>query len=612
MAFQTLRNKNNSIIYLVAVAIVLLLSLWTFIFSRSNQDKDLVLKQSISNLQNIAISFKEHSQATIRNSDEALRIIKFHYETRGAKDFNLLNEYFDKNVIDVSFFNQAGIINKEGIYEFSNLQNHKKIDLSDREHFRIQQDAYPYDVFVSKPVLGRASKKWSIQLTKRLSTPDGSFNGVAVVSFDPTYFVDYHKQIDLGPQSFTSLVGTDGFVRTLRVGDVSKIDGSVPQIALPQQVKEKESGYFVSDILFDRVKRIYAFEKLKHQPLVVMVGVQESEALAEYDRLIRSYLILGGLLSILIVTFTLIAIVMVRRAQQLNTELLQSYQDMKSAKQSEFEMSQRLTQSEKLAALGQLAAGVAHEINNPIGYVNSNLGTLRQYFTICEKIIASYENLLSSSNVPLTEEKDGPEQLKKKLNYAFVKEDVYATLSESQEGVLRVKNIVDDLKNFSRSDNTNQFVRCDLHKAIQSTLNIVNNEVKYRADVELQFGDIPEVECLPSQLNQVFLNLIVNAAQAQPQGQRGKIIISTGVMQNKVWIEVSDNGAGIAKEHLNKIFEPFFTTKELGSGTGLGLSVSYGIIQRHDGSLTVSSEVGVGTTFRIEIPIEHTQLAQEN
>ena len=171
MAFQTLRNKNNSIIYLVAVAIVLLLSLWTFIFSRSNQDKDLVLKQSISNLQNIAISFKEHSQATIRNSDEALRIIKFHYETRGAKDFNLLNEYFDKNVIDVSFFNQAGIINKEGIYEFSNLQNHKKIDLSDREHFRIQQDAYPYDVFVSKPVLGRASKKWSIQLTKRLSTP---------------------------------------------------------------------------------------------------------------------------------------------------------------------------------------------------------------------------------------------------------------------------------------------------------------------------------------------------------------------------------------------------------------------------------------------------------
>ena len=608
---RTHQKKNNSIAYLVVVAVALLLSLWTFIISRSTQDKDLVLKQSISNLQNIAISFKEHSQATIRNSDEALRIIKFHYETRGAKDFNLLNEYFEKNVIDVSFFNQAGIINKEGIYEFSNLANHKKIDLSDREHFKIQVEEYPYGVFVSKPVLGRASKKWSIQLTKRLNTPDGNFNGVAVVSFDPTYFVDYHKQIDLGPQSFTSLVGTDGFVRTLRVGDVSKIDGSVPQLVLPPIVKEQESGYFVSNDLFDRVKRIYAFERLKNQPLAVVVGIQESEALAEHDRLMRSYLILGGLLSVLIVTFTSIAIVMVRRAQQLNLELLMSYEEMKEAKQSEFDMSQRLTQSEKLAALGQLAAGVAHEINNPIGFVNSNLGTLRQYFSICEKIIAKYESFISSSNITPIDDSESPDQLKKKLNYAFVKDDIYATLTESQEGIVRVKNIVDDLKNFSRSDNSTQFVSVNLHKAIQSTLNIVNNEVKYRADVEFQWGEIPEVECLPSQLNQVFLNLIVNAAQAQPEGQRGKIVIKTGTLLDKVWIEISDNGSGISKEHINKIFEPFFTTKELGAGTGLGLSVSYGIIQRHNGALTVSSELGVGTCFRIEIPVKHAQDIEE-
>ena len=611
MELQSFSKKNTAITYLVAAALVLVLSLWTFIGYRSNQDKDLVLKQSIANLQNIAISFKEHSQATIRNSDEALRIIKFHYETRGAKDFNLLNEYFEKNVIDVSFFNQAGIINKDGIYEFSNLQNHKKIDLSDREHYRVQKEEYPYGVFVSKPVLGRASKKWSIQLTKRLNTPNGDFNGVAVVSFDPTYFVDYHKQIDLGPQSFTSLVGTDGFVRTLRVGDVSKIDGSVPQIVLPQQVKDQASGYFVSDNLFDRVKRIYAFERLTNQPLAVVVGIQESEALAEYDRLMRSYLILGGLLSILIVAFTSIAIVMIRRAQKLNSELMQSYVDMKGAKQSELEMSQRLTQSEKLAALGQLAAGVAHEINNPIGYVNSNLGTLRQYFSACEKIISNYESLFASSGLSHIDEKDSPDVLKKKLNYAFIKEDIHATLNESQEGIVRVKNIVDDLKNFSRSDNANLFVRSDLHKAILSTLNIVNNEVKYRADVDIQFGDIPEVECLPSQLNQVFLNLIFNASQAQPQGQRGKIVISTGTVNDKVWIEVSDNGTGISKENLNKIFEPFFTTKELGSGTGLGLAVSYGIIQRHEGAMTVSSTVGVGTCFRIEIPIRHVQPSEE-
>ena len=603
MELKTFSKTNTSSVALIAVAFVLLSSLWIFIAIRSDEDKELVLKQSIANLQNIAISFKEHSQATIRNSDEALRIIKFHYELKGAKDFNLLNEYFAKKVIDVSFFNQAGIINADGIYEFSNLENHKKIDLSDREHFRILKDDYPYDVFVSKPVLGRASKKWSIQLTKRLSKSDGSFNGVAVVSFDPTYFVDFHKQIELGPQGFTSLVGVDGFVRTLRVGDVSKIDGSISKIAIPDLIKDKESGYFVSDAVFDDVKRIYAFERLKNQPLAVIVGVEENQALAEYERLLRSYLVLGGLLTLLIVAFTTIAILMLSKSQALNVRLQKSYNDMESAKQSELDMSQRLTQSEKLAALGQLAAGVAHEINNPIGYVNSNLGALRQYFGIFEKIITSYEAYVSSRNAGEFNITDNPEALKKKLNFEFIRQDIGATLSESQEGIVRVKNIVDDLKNFSRNDSNTQWLPFDLHKAIQSTLNIVNFEVKYRADVVLEFSEIPEVECVPSQLNQVFLNLIMNAAQAQSPETRGKIVISTGTVEDNVWVEVSDNGVGIAKENLNKIFEPFFTTKEQGAGIGLGLSLSYGIIQKHRGSLTVSSEPGVGTTFRIEIPV---------
>jgi signal transduction histidine kinase len=605
MELKTFSKTNTSSVALIAVAFVLLSSLWIFIAIRSDEDKELVLKQSIANLQNIAISFKEHSQATIRNSDEALRIIKFHYELKGAKDFNLLNEYFAKKVIDVSFFNQAGIINADGIYEFSNLENHKKIDLSDREHFRILKDDYPYDVFVSKPVLGRASKKWSIQLTKRLSKSDGSFNGVAVVSFDPTYFVDFHKQIELGPQGFTSLVGVDGFVRTLRVGDVSKIDGSISKIAIPDLIKDRESGYFVSAAVFDDVKRIYAFERLKNQPLAVIVGVEENQALAEYERLLRSYLVLGGLLTLLIVAFTTIAILMLSKSQALNVRLQKSYNDMESAKQSELDMSQRLTQSEKLAALGQLAAGVAHEINNPIGYVNSNLGALRQYFGIFEKIITSYEAYVSSRNAGEFNITDNPEALKKKLNFEFIRQDIGATLSESQEGIVRVKNIVDDLKNFSRNDSNTQWLPFDLHKAIQSTLNIVNYEVKYRADVVLEFGEIPEVECVPSQLNQVFLNLIMNAAQAQSPETRGKIVISTGTVEDKVWVEVSDNGVGIAKENLNKIFEPFFTTKEQDAGTGLGLSLSYGIIQKHRGSLTVSSEPGVGTTFRIEIPVHH-------
>jgi signal transduction histidine kinase len=589
-------NKNNANDVLILVSVTLVLIIWTFINFRLDEDKGLMLNQPISNLKNIAISFKEHSQTTIRNSDEALRIVKFHYEQKGASDFKLLNEYFDQNVIDVNFFNQVGIINAEGVYEFSNLKTHKKVDLSDREHFKIHKDIYPYGLYLSKPVLGRVSQKWSIQLTKRLNKPNGDLLGVAVVSFDPNYFIDFHKKIDLGPEGFTSLVGADGFVRTLRVGNISKIDGSVPKINLPPIVGQMTSGIFVSDDLFDHSKRIYAFEKIPDQPLYVIVGMLEKDAMFEYDRLKKSYLIFGFLISMLIIIFTLSALSMLNKARRLNLELLSSSHEKERAQEHELEMSTRLTQSEKMAALGQLAAGVAHEINNPIAFVSSNLSTLKKYFEIFNQIIEGF-----SSDLHLKFE--GSSQLLKSSNYEFLKTDVVSILSESQEGIVRVKNIVNDLKNFSRLEESTDWILADVHKGIQSTLNIVNFEVKYHAEVECLFGDLPEISCIPSQLNQVFLNLIVNAAQAIPDGQFGKILIQTGIMGDSIWIEISDNGVGVSDETMIKMFEPFYTTKKVGVGTGLGLSVSLGIVEKHMGSLTAKSTLGQGTTFRIELPI---------
>ena len=589
-------NKNNANDVLILVSITLVLIIWTFINFRLDEDKGLMLNQPISNLKNIAISFKEHSQTTIRNSDEALRIVKFHYEQKGASDFKLLNEYFDQNVIDVNFFNQVGIINAEGIYEFSNLKAHKKVDLSDREHFKIHKDIYPYGLYLSKPVLGRVSQKWSIQLTKRLNKPNGDLLGVAVVSFDPNYFIDFHKQIDLGPEGFTSLVGADGFVRTLRVGNISKIDGSVPKINLPPIVGQMTSGTFVSDDLFDHSKRIYAFEKIPDQPLYVIVGMLEKDAMFEYDRLKKSYLIFGFLISMLIIIFTLSALSMLNKARRLNLELLSSSHEKERAQEHELEMSTRLTQSEKMAALGQLAAGVAHEINNPIAFVSSNLSTLKKYFGIFNQIIEGFSTDPHSKS-------EGSSQLLKSSNYEFLKTDVVSILSESQEGIVRVKNIVNDLKNFSRLEESTDWILADVHKGIQSTLNIVNFEVKYHAEVECLFGDLPEISCIPSQLNQVFLNLIVNAAQAIPDGQFGKILIQTGLMGDSIWIEISDNGVGVSEETMKKMFEPFYTTKKVGVGTGLGLSVSLGIVEKHMGSLTAKSTLGQGTTFRIELPI---------
>jgi signal transduction histidine kinase len=210
--------------------------------------------------------------------------------------------------------------------------------------------------------------------------------------------------------------------------------------------------------------------------------------------------------------------------------------------------------------------------------------------------------------------RSGLKAAKDKLDIAFLKEDLRALMDESRDGITRVKKIVQNLKDFSHVDASDEWHFADLHRGIDSTLNIVNNEIKYKADVVRECGDIPEIECLPSQLNQVFMNLLVNAAHAIEE--RGTITIRTGTVRTgqqgeEVWVEVADTGKGIAPEHIKKIFDPFFTTKPIGKGTGLGLSLSYGIIQKHHGRIEVQSEVGKGTAFRVWLPVRQAEEAQQ-
>lgn len=257
------------------------------------------------------------------------------------------------------------------------------------------------------------------------------------------------------------------------------------------------------------------------------------------------------------------------------------------------EATQRLVQSEKLASLGELAAGVAHEINNPVGYVSSNLTTLQKYLAVYEKVL----------DAPETDSEEMA-ALKKKLNFAFIRDDLQNLVKETQEGVGRVKAIIQDLKDYARTNAATHYVASDIQVGLKSTLNIARNQLKNRADVRLALGNLPLVECAPSQIDQVFLNLIVNAVQAMPEGKMGLIDIRTDCNEREVWIEVQDNGPGIPPDVMKKIFDPFFTSKDPGTGTGLGLSVSQNIIQQHGGKLEVSSTVGVGTTFKITLPIK--------
>ncbi|MEI7612459.1 MAG: ATP-binding protein [Betaproteobacteria bacterium] len=258
----------------------------------------------------------------------------------------------------------------------------------------------------------------------------------------------------------------------------------------------------------------------------------------------------------------------------------------------------QVMQSEKLASVGQLAAGVAHEINNPIGFINSNLGSLKGQVEDLLKVLATYQD----AEPALAEHPEllaAIKQAKSAADLDFLQEDIVNLINESLDGVHRVKKIVDNLKDFSRVD-TAEWQYANLETGLESTLNIVNNEIKYKAEVIKEFAGLPEIDCIVSQLNQVFLNLLVNAAQAIDE--RGTITLRTGFDEKNVWIDVADTGSGINPEHLGKIFDPFFTTKPVGKGTGLGLSLAYGIVKRHHGRMEVRSELGKGTTFRVTLP----------
>jgi len=259
----------------------------------------------------------------------------------------------------------------------------------------------------------------------------------------------------------------------------------------------------------------------------------------------------------------------------------------------------QLLQSEKLAAIGQLAAGIAHEINTPIGFVNSNLNSLDTYLHDIFTVLDAYDALLADSSIA-PEALQNLLELKRQKDIDYLRTDIPQLIAESQEGLSRVRDIIQDLKDFSHAE-SNNWTLSDLHKGLDSTLNIINNELKYRCTVHKEYGDIPEIVCLPSQLNQVFMNLLLNAAQAIES--KGDIIIRTRCNDREVWVEIEDNGKGIAPEHLPRLFEPFFTTKPIGKGTGLGLSISQNIVRKHGGRIEVSSKVGLGTTFRVWLPI---------
>lgn len=287
-------------------------------------------------------------------------------------------------------------------------------------------------------------------------------------------------------------------------------------------------------------------------------------------------------------------------------QLLEINEQLRSAVTQLENTQMQLLQADKMASVGQLAAGVAHEINNPIAYVGSNLSTLQKYLN---DIIGLLQLVDEEKAACARVVREKIQTRQDAIDYDYLMADLPVLMLHTNDGIARVKKIVQDLRDFSHADSGEMAVE-DIHRGICSTLNIVKNEYKNKADIIYELGELPLVQCNLGQLNQVFLNIVVNACHAI-QGH-GEIRISSGCQDNQVWVKIADTGAGIAPEHLARIFDAFYTTKPVGQGTGLGLSLSYSIIKAHQGHIEVSSVVGQGSTFTIWLPVVQAKPEPDN
>jgi PAS domain S-box-containing protein len=309
----------------------------------------------------------------------------------------------------------------------------------------------------------------------------------------------------------------------------------------------------------------------------------------------------------------------ITKAKEAEQDLIEANRELEEANQEMKQMQTQLVQNEKLASIGQLAAGVAHEMNTPVGFVASNFSTLRNYVKKFQTLLDMYSGLTSEIKSGTMESRIGKmeeiEQVWQTMKMNFVCEDIEDLFTESKEGLDRVTNIIQNLRDFSRIDQAEDFDEYDLNSGIEATLIVAKNEIKYDSEIKTELCDSLLVRCNSGQVNQVFLNILVNASQAiksLEREEKGIIEIKTYTEDGWAVCVISDNGPGIPQEVLSKIFDPFFTTKPAGKGTGLGLSVSYDIIvNKHKGLIQVESEVGKGTKFYIKLPLNSGEQKQQ-
>lgn len=531
---------------------LIILGIWGLIVYEAGNERDLAVNAIYRENANLARAFEEHSIRTLKSVDQAVLFLKFQYEKLGMAT-NVAG-YVREGMIITSIFNQLGVINEQGIYVLSNLPDFKQVDLSDREHFKVHLNRDSNELFISKPVLGRASGKWSIQMTRRVNKPDGGFGGVITVSLDPFYFSSFYSGVNLGKTGLVALVGQDGIVRARRSGEDTSVGQDVSKSMLFENLKRAPEGSYSATSSIDHVARLYSYRTLKGYPLVVLVGVGEDEALAEFYSRRNAYIGLAAVASVLVLGFAALLIALVRRQQRIAEHLRESQIRAESANRMK----------------SDFLASMSHELRTPL---NGILG---------------YAEYLVS---------DCSDQTQKEFA---------ATIEASGKHLLMIVNDILDLAKIEAGRMAMAAVDEPVRALVQeaTALHMSVAQIKGLRLEPMVAEGVPEcVKCDRTRLLQVFNNLLNNAIKFT---ESGGVVLEVLDQGDAILFEVRDSGCGIPPQAQQAIFEKFrqadpFITRSHG-GTGLGLALAKELIELMGGRIGLESQQGVGTRVYFTLP----------
>lgn len=641
-------KKSNINTVILLFGILLLSFIWIGLFYKMRSEQQLEVDSAIQKTTNFAYAVEENALRTINSTNQTVLFLKYLYEKR--KHPINIPQYINEGSLASQPFIWLAVIDENGDLAASSRVPFVPFNLKDREYFIVHQDFDNDQLFINKPVLGQASGQWSIPMTHRINKPDGSFGGIAVGSVDPLYFSEFYNKVNLGKNSTIALLGRDGRMRAQQTNQDVTIGQDVSQDIVMEKLAISSEGYYIAQNAVDGIKRIYSYRAMKNYPLVVVVGVDEAEVLQNLNQRFAVYYLAAGIVTAVVVWFTIMLLAAAARQKdteaalkqtrdnletevkqrtqelflaneelialnaehiQMNENLQQKNTELTTALKIIRQTQNQLIQQEKLAGIGQLAAGVAHEINNPLGFVTGNVEMLEEYFSVLSDALAKYREIpltiATSDKRCLNEAIAEINQYEAKKDLDFILDDLPELFHDTIDGLNRMNKIVKGMRSVYRSKQPRVLGKYNLIDGLESTLLVANNEIKPYACVEKQLQPIPVIEAVGDEINQVLLNLIVNAAQsikAKTSRKTGVITICTWYDDHFIYCSCKDNGSGIEPENLKHVFNPFFTTKPVGQGMGMGLSISYDIIvSRHNGDISVESIPGKWAKFTIKLPI---------